>query len=96
MPIYEYRCLENDHLFEVLQGIEDPAPKRCRYCSSTVTKVVSLSSFHLKGSGWYVTDYKKNGANSHSETSGQKPSPAPTVKEQPETTAKKEAERSVA
>ena len=57
MPIYEYRCRKCNREFEVVQSISDPELKRCRFCKGPVTKLMSVSSFHLKGSGWYVTDY---------------------------------------
>ena len=57
MPIYEYRCRKCNREFEVVQSISDPELKRCKFCKGPVTKLLSLSSFHLKGSGWYVTDY---------------------------------------
>ena len=65
MPIYEYACKKCDGEFEVSQRITDETLKRylCPYCAkrTSVTKLISRSSFHLKGSGWYVTDYGKNG-----------------------------------
>lgn len=57
MPIYEYKCKKCGKEFEMFQGITDPAAKSCKFCKGSVHKVMSLSSFHLKGSGWYVTDY---------------------------------------
>ncbi|MBU2053486.1 MAG: zinc ribbon domain-containing protein [Proteobacteria bacterium] len=57
MPIYEYKCGKCSKQFEVFQGISDPAVTSCRFCSGRVRKLMSLSSFHLKGSGWYATDY---------------------------------------
>ena len=57
MPIYEYKCKKCGKEFEVFQQMRDPAVKSCRFCKGPVTKLMSLSSFHLKGSGWYVTDY---------------------------------------
>ncbi len=57
MPIYEYRCRKCNREFEVVQSISDPELKRCKFCKGPVTKLMSISSFHLKGSGWYVTDY---------------------------------------
>jgi putative FmdB family regulatory protein len=57
MPIYEYKCKKCGKEFEIFQGITDPAATACRFCKGPVRKMVSLSSFHLKGSGWYVTDY---------------------------------------
>jgi putative FmdB family regulatory protein len=58
MPIYEYKCQKCGNQFEVFQGISDPEVKTCNVCKGKVQKLVSLSSFSLKGSGWYVTDYK--------------------------------------
>jgi putative FmdB family regulatory protein len=57
MPIYEYKCNKCGREFEVFQGIADPAVKSCKFCRGSVRKLMSLSSFHLKGSGWYATDY---------------------------------------
>lgn len=57
MPIYEYRCNKCGKEFEIFQGIADPAAKSCKFCKGPVHKLMSLSSFHLKGSGWYATDY---------------------------------------
>ena len=58
MPIYEYKCQKCGRQFESFQGISDPELKSCKFCKGKVQKLVSLSSFSLKGSGWYVTDYK--------------------------------------
>jgi putative FmdB family regulatory protein len=57
MPIYEYRCRKCNKEFEAVQSISDPELKSCRFCKGPVTKLMSVSTFHLKGSGWYVTDY---------------------------------------
>ena len=57
MPIYEYRCKKCGKGFEVFQGITDPAVSSCKFCHGSVRKLMSLSSFHLKGGGWYATDY---------------------------------------
>ena len=68
MPIYEYACKKCDGEFEVSQRITDEPLKRhlCPHCGkrTVVTKLISRSSFHLKGSGWYMTDYGKNGSKS--------------------------------
>lgn len=61
MPIYEYSCKKCGN-FEVMQGIKEDPLKKCPTCSAKVTKMISRSAFHLKGSGWYMTDYGKNGA----------------------------------
>jgi putative FmdB family regulatory protein len=58
MPIYEYKCQKCGKQFEAFQGITEPELKSCKFCKGKVQKMVSLSSFSLKGSGWYATDYK--------------------------------------
>ena len=65
MPIYEYVCNGCGHEFEEWQKINDSPVRKCPKCSKRrVERLVSLSAFHLKGSGWYVTDYggKKSGS----------------------------------
>lgn len=57
MPIYEYRCHGCHEQFEVTQKITDPALTACPRCAGRVEKLISQSSFVLKGSGWYATDY---------------------------------------
>ena len=61
MPIYEYDCKKCGE-FEVTQRISEPELKKCPTCGRKVTKLISHSAFHLKGTGWYATDYGKNGA----------------------------------
>ncbi len=59
MPIYEYKCTECEHRLEKLQKMNDDPLKDCPECGkSSLTKLVSASSFKLKGSGWYETDFK--------------------------------------
>jgi len=58
MPIYEYQCKKCGE-FEVMQRITEGALKRCPTCKGKVTKLISNTSFQLKGSGWYVTDYAR-------------------------------------
>lgn len=64
MPIYEYSCQKCRARIEVMQKITDKPLKRCKSCGGKLEKEWSTSSFQLKGSGWYVTDYaaKKPGA----------------------------------
>ncbi|HLF84987.1 MAG TPA: FmdB family zinc ribbon protein [Blastocatellia bacterium] len=57
MPIYEYICEKCGSHIEVLQRISDAPLKRCATCRGRLEKTVSRTSFQLKGSGWYVTDY---------------------------------------
>jgi len=61
MPIYEYRC-EKCGDFEQMQRITDPPLERCPTCQRRIRRLISSTSFQLKGSGWYVTDYKRAGA----------------------------------
>ncbi|MCX8072400.1 MAG: hypothetical protein N3C12_08110 [Candidatus Binatia bacterium] len=62
VPIYEYLCPKCGE-FEVTQRITDDPLKRCPRCRSKVQKLISASSFQLKGSGWYLTDYARAGSN---------------------------------
>ncbi|MBF0202875.1 MAG: zinc ribbon domain-containing protein [Desulfamplus sp.] len=57
MPIYEYECKECGNVEEAFQKISDAPLEKCKKCQGRLNKIVSHSSFHLKGSGWYVTDY---------------------------------------
>ena len=59
MPLYEYECDANGHRFEVIQKFSDPPIDKCPTCGSTVHKLIAAPAFHLKGSGWYITDYAK-------------------------------------
>ena len=61
MPIYEYRCQDCHHEFERMQKFSDPPVAACPACEGAVQKLISRSAFHLKGSGWYVTDYARDG-----------------------------------
>jgi len=76
MPIYEYKCRKCGKEYEMFQGITEPAATSCKFCKGTVIKLISRSSFHLKGSGWYVTDYggKKPSASDTSTSESSTPS----------------------
>jgi putative FmdB family regulatory protein len=59
MPIYAYRCTSCGHAQDVLQRISDPLLTVCPACgASAFAKQVTAAGFQLKGSGWYVTDFK--------------------------------------
>ncbi len=60
MPLYEYLCSDCGNVIEVIQKFSDVPLKICPDCSGKLHKIISQSSFHLKGSGWYVTDYNKS------------------------------------
>jgi putative FmdB family regulatory protein len=57
MPFYEYKCNKCDHQTEIFQKISDPPIKRCELCNGRMKRLISQTTFHLKGTGWYVTDY---------------------------------------
>lgn len=59
MPIYEYKCQNCNYSFEQLQKITDKPLHKCPECGKNhLKKLVSNTSFQLKGTGWYVTDFK--------------------------------------
>ncbi len=59
MPIYAYRCTACGHAQDVLQKMSDPVLTVCPACSqSTYAKQLTAAGFQLKGSGWYVTDFR--------------------------------------
>ncbi|OGT35450.1 MAG: hypothetical protein A3F11_01610 [Gammaproteobacteria bacterium RIFCSPHIGHO2_12_FULL_37_14] len=59
MPIYEYQCQSCGHQLEEFQKISDAALTECPKChQATLNKLISAAGFQLKGSGWYVTDYR--------------------------------------
>lgn len=59
MPIYEYECENCGKTEEHLQKFSDAPMTTCIKCGGNLHKLISQSSFHLKGTGWYVTDYAK-------------------------------------
>jgi len=58
MPIYEYKCPKCG-VVEVMQGIKEAPLKKCPNCRNKVERMISSTSFVLKGTGWYATDYGK-------------------------------------
>src|ERR1051325_4674521 len=68
MPIYEYVCGKCGNHMEVLQKVGDPPPQKCgKGHKGKMEKVISRTSFQLKGGGWYVTDYAKGKAETKTE-----------------------------
>lgn len=57
MPLYEYECAKCGRIMEALQHFSDKPLAKCDQCSGKLHRLISQSTFHLKGSGWYVTDY---------------------------------------
>lgn len=75
MPIYAYKCESCGHAKDVLQKISDPVLTDCPACgAATFRKQVTAAGFQLKGSGWYVTDFR--GGSSGSETAAAPSGPA--------------------
>ena len=61
MPIYAYKCTACGHAEDVLQKMSDNRLTQCPACKqSTYEKQVTAAGFQLKGSGWYVTDFRNN------------------------------------
>ena len=62
MPIYAFECTQCGHSFDRLQKLSDPDPDTCPACSAqAVKRQLTAPSFRLAGSGWYETDFKKDG-----------------------------------
>jgi putative FmdB family regulatory protein len=93
MPIYEYRCDNCGREFEEWQKFSDPVVEQCSVCGGTTRRLISQSTFVLKGTGWYVTDYarkdgcsgrqkspKSNSTSSESTTTDSAPSKVEAVK----------------
>jgi putative FmdB family regulatory protein len=60
MPIYEYECQKCHELTEIMQKMSDPPPAKCPSCGGKkMQRVMSQTSFQLKGEGWYITDYSR-------------------------------------
>jgi putative FmdB family regulatory protein len=80
MPIYEYECTACSQITEAVQRFSDPPLTECSHCRGQMRKLISKSTFHLKGSGWYVTDYsgKNQSTSSGSSTSNPTASDSPS------------------
>ncbi len=91
MPIYEYKCETCGREFELFKSITDNGKPCCKFCDGPVKKLISRSSFHLKGSGWYVTDYggKKQGGREEKKESSSESSSGTTSKAEGSGTKKK-------
>jgi putative FmdB family regulatory protein len=62
MPIYEYKCEQCGHAMEAIQKFSDDPLTECPECGKpALKKQISASAFHLKGNGWYQTDFKDSG-----------------------------------
>jgi putative FmdB family regulatory protein len=79
MPIYAYRCDSCGHAKDVLQKLSDPVLSTCPACgTASFRKQVTAAGFQLKGSGWYVTDFRGGNAAAKSDGNGAKPADTKT------------------
>jgi putative FmdB family regulatory protein len=82
MPIYEYRCKSCGDVSEALQKVNDPPLRRCAKCSGSLEKLISRTSFQLKGGGWYAHGYgASKGSGTGDSGGGTKDSGTSTSKE---------------
>ncbi len=77
MPIYEYECPACEEVIEVQQRISEDPLSTCPDCGGEVKKLVSMSSFHLKGGGWYSDGYSSASKDKKSSTPAMETSAAP-------------------
>lgn len=94
MPIYEYSC-QKCGVIEVTQRITEKPLAKCPTCKSKVKKLISNTSFQLKGTGWYITDYARKGQNGDSKSeSGSKSSSSSSSSESKSESKKTESSSS--
>jgi putative FmdB family regulatory protein len=67
MPVYEYECKECNRVFEVQQKMADAPLSNCPQCQAPVKKLMSMTSFQLKGGGWYADGYSSGSGAAKSE-----------------------------
>lgn len=93
MPIYEYQC-EKCGTFEMTQRITEKPLSKCPTCKSRVKKLISNTSFQLKGTGWYITDYARKDKSTAKTDNGAAKSASETKKETKTETSSKSGEKS--
>lgn len=88
MPLYDYRCQDCGHEFEVLQAVNDPAPDSCPTCGNKqVKKKVVAPSFTFKGGGWYKDLYGSSGKSSSEKAAPKTESSTPKKESKPAKTS---------
>ncbi|MBF0318335.1 MAG: hypothetical protein HQL01_00825 [Nitrospirae bacterium] len=92
MPIYEYKCNACENVLEITQKITDDPITECPKCAGQLKKLVSATSFVLKGNGWYVTDYPSKDRQSSQTT--EKPSEGSETSDKKTTESKPDAAKS--
>ncbi len=88
MPTYEYKCKKCGKEFEIFQRITDSTRTSCKFCKGPTQKLISRTTFHLKGSGWYATDYGGKKAPASETTHEEKSSAISTNDSTPVTSGK--------
>ena len=91
MPTYEYKCDKCGHHFELFQKMTDPPVKICPVCKGKVTRLISGGAgFIFKGSGFYITDYKKKPETADTRKDKQPEGTTTQTEKQPKVTGPKE------
>jgi putative FmdB family regulatory protein len=91
MPIYEYQCPKCG-TFEITQRITEKPLNKCPTCKGKVKKLISNTSFQLKGTGWYVTDYARKGQGDSKGENGAKASSESKTAAESKTTSEPKTE----
>jgi len=92
MPLYEYQCEKCAHRFEVIQKFSDAPIDVCPKCGGPVVKLLSSPAIQFKGSGWYITDYARQGSRDSKDSKDHAPaSPSSTSSSESKTETKTEA-----
>jgi len=91
MPIYEYECAECGKQVEAWQKFSDLPLVECESCHGNLKKIISQNNFHLKGTGWYVTDYASKASSIKESSKKDNTSPKTATKSGSETSPKKDA-----
>ncbi len=92
MPLYEYSCHKCGRTFEVLQKFSDEPLKVHDECGGEVERLISPPAFQFKGSGWYITDYGRNGnSGASNKSNGSSESKKETTKTETKTETKAES-----
>ncbi|MGZ5182217.1 MAG: FmdB family zinc ribbon protein [Ramlibacter sp.] len=84
MPIYAYKCGSCGHAKDVLQKVSDAPLTVCPACGAeSFSKQITAAGFQLKGSGWYVTDFRNGGGASSTAAASSKPDDAKSADAKP-------------
>ena len=90
MPIYEYQCVDCQHIEEVIQKVSDAPLVECPACNKPgLKKNVTAAGFRLSGGGWYETDFKSGDKKNLADGASDKKTGADTSAAKPDTTTAK-------